>query len=515
MSGKRGRPRTLQAVPDRDEGVKWPKTVKWTVDLQPTSYVFDRIVNAVRPADKFFNLQGRLVYIKSTGVEVVGTHNLNGLLSPFVEIETFVLQRGGAVSKGYRLLPLTHSNAFLESPAVLSAFPPLNHFTRSPVFDRDWKLVSDAGYDAASGIYYDGPVIEPRPTMELLDQTLADFCWKSAADRVNFIGGLVTGVTSNHWPGSHAAVMYNANQSGAGKSTLARFMGFLLHGGCHSVSYTTNDEEFEKQLATRVSAGDRVILIDNAKHTGRVREVSSAVLERSITEPVLSYRRLGSNTLIRRPNDVIFGITMNNAKLSVDLTRRCMPINLEVQGNVRGRRFAHEDIDAFVLEHRWELLAEVVGLVKRWVEAGRPYPERPARHSVGQRWAATIDAILRHQDVRGFLDNMTEAERTFDADYDGLLELCTEGYTNGPMTAAKWVDYAIERGLLRDRLLDEVGFAKGARANATTLGLLFNRFLDTSFEIEAGTFVLACTRPQGAHGSPLYNFDRKSELSHD
>jgi hypothetical protein len=487
------------------------KTIRWITDFHPINHLFDCIVQAVLTAKRFFNRLGHLVYVTDGGVETLSSQNFSGLLSSLVEIEALHQQKGGAlVSGGYCLLPARHATAFLTSPTVIDQFPLLTHYAHSPLFDRDWNLISTPGYDARSGIYYCGTWVQPATNTTVLDRVLADFCWKSPVDRVNYLGLLITGVTILHSPGTHPAAMFNANQTGAGKSTLARCMGWLLHGGCHSVSYTSDDAEFEKQIATRVSAGDRVILIDNAKHSQRVREVSSAVLERSITDPVLNYRRLGSNTPIRRPNDVIFGITMNDAKLSVDLTRRCMPINLEAHGNVRARRFAHDDIDAFVRDHRWEMLGELLGLVVRWLDAGRPEPDQPARHSIGQRWATTTDAILRHAGLVGFLDNMSEAERAFDADYDALTELCA-GSTKGPMPAAGWVGIANQNGLFRDRLCDDAGYPKTERAAATLLGVLLNRFVGTTFEIEAGTFVLTSSRPPGGHGSVAYTFVRQPE----
>ena len=64
-------------------------------------------------------------------------------------------------------------------------------------------------------------------------------------------------------------------------------------------------------LATRVLYCDRVLFIDNVRVRG---EMASPVLERCVTDPVLSFRRLGGNQEISRDNDVLLVLTMNDAQ---------------------------------------------------------------------------------------------------------------------------------------------------------------------------------------------------------
>lgn len=187
------------------------------------------------------------------------------------------------------------------------------------MFDSSWGCIATSGYHPKSAIYYDGPeVTSARGTPEL-NSVLSGFCWKQPIDMVNFIGMLLTGLTIGHWPGKHPIAVFNADRAGAGKTLLANLLGIILDGASFSITYTSNDEEFEKQLATGVEAGGRDIVIDNVKsgrrYWEREREISSPVLERSVTADILNFRRLGFNAAIRRPNDVIFCLTINNALL--------------------------------------------------------------------------------------------------------------------------------------------------------------------------------------------------------
>jgi len=482
------------------------------VNIDGVNTLFDRIAHAVLPWQRFFNRLGQLVFVHpEKDVTLVGPSNLNGLLSSRVEIRCFAKQNGKVQPKGHRLLRQDYVGAFVQSPRVLSRFPRLAHYSHSPLFDCNWKLIARPGYHTASGIYYAGPHIQCTRGTRLLDRLLSEFCWKSPIDRVNYIGMLVTGVTILHWLGKHPIAIFNANQPRLGKTLLARILGFILHGACVTVSYNANDEEFEKHLATRVEGGDRVIVIDNAKRTARVPEINSPVLERSITDTVLNFRRLGSNTAIRRPNDVIFCLTMNDAKLSADLRQRSVPINLEFIGNVRKREFSIPDMEAWVMPNRLELLGEVVGMVDRWVRAGYPMPSSPARHSVSLAWAASTDAILELAGLSGFMQNLESAEQAFDSNYEAMLDVCEAFHSAARTTASEWADRLNEANILTDLLLDTVGFAKAAHAQATIVGSMFSKFVGTTFEVEAGGYRLAATSKGKSHLSTEYWFERVDE----
>ena len=334
--------------------------ITYIVNRDCINELFDQIAAALLPCGQFYEQLGQLVHVSgANGMALVDSHNFNALMSAQLEIRHVVkTAKDGQKMKGFRLLNATHIAAFIKSPRVIAQFPTLSHLTRSPLFDGSWKLIATPGYDCASGIYYAGPPILPATGTVMLDRMLSEFCWRTPVDRVNYVGVLVTVVTILLWIGRHPLSVYNANQPGLGKTLLARLIGLIFDGSCSTVTYNPNDEEFEKQLATCVERGDRTIVVDNAKQgraTGRsssVQEIDSPVLERSLTDPVLNYRRLGSNTAIRRPNDVIFSLTMNRAKLSADLRRRSIPINLEFLGPVRDREFSIAQLEDFVLAHR-------------------------------------------------------------------------------------------------------------------------------------------------------------------
>jgi len=346
-------------------------------------------------------------------------------------------------AKEYGVMPPRLVAAFIHSAErIRMSLSALEFYTRMPFVDLDFNVVARPGYDENSKTYYDGPPIAIADGTELLDKVLATFLWKTSVDRVNFLGLLLTAMSGLHWPGRHPLTVINGNRPGVGKSLLAKLLSLLVDGTSpKSISYNPNDEEFEKQIATRVKAGDNVILIDNAKRTSKVRAVNSSVLERSVTDNLVNYRKLGSNSAITRTNTMLFCLTMNCTTLSADLARRALPINLACDGDVRRHNFDIPDLLGFVSEHRETLLSELAGMFDRWVRADRPMPRETATHSVSQLWAATIDAILQHSGYHGFLTNLDET--TFNPEFELMTEICS-AHPGVEKTPAEWAAVLVE-----------------------------------------------------------------------
>ncbi len=461
--------------------------------------LFDKLVQAVLPANRLFAYGEGSCFVQSgVGPVTVTERNLSGLLSSLVELRVMQATDEGQRMLRYDLVPRDVARAMVHSPSVRGQLPVLTRYTRSPVFTQDWRLLAKPGFDDVSGIYYDGPTVTPASGTSVLDGLLDGFAWKSPGDRVNFVGALLTALTMPHWGHGHPFVAVNGNKPGVGKSTLARFLGVVAEGRTPStVSWTKDDTEFEKQLATRVELGDRVLVIDNAKTTGTL---SSAVLERCITDTRLSFRRLGSNTAITRAeNDLLFVLTMNLTSLGADLRRRALPMNLHIDGDVRSHAFGCEDVIAAVVRQRHQVVAELAGMVVRWVEAGKPMGT--ARHSTGHAWAATVDGILGVSGYEGFLVNFAACEHAFDPKYAMLAEMAREFIGEPPRTASGWTSKV--EPWLAERFVGRGGVPKSDRARATIVGRLFGEYLGVDLGEGAK---LHRDYPDGETHSPVYDF---------
>jgi hypothetical protein len=150
---------------------------------------------------------------------------------------------------------------------------------------------------------------------------LQNFCFKSDADMVNAVGTLLTGLLVALFVRSGKAVnLLDGNQPGIGKTLLARVAGIVLDGEDPDlIRFTTDDDELSKCIcATLRAKPNSIVLIDNAKLRAG-GEINSAVLEANSTAPQISLRILGHSVNYRRPNDLLWFITMNGTKASSDL----------------------------------------------------------------------------------------------------------------------------------------------------------------------------------------------------
>jgi hypothetical protein len=493
--------REAKARPAPESGLP---VVEFVTDGDTIAEFFGAILDQIQPLLRFFRHGKDVVYVqRGVGPLRLDDKNLPGILSSYVELAFMSAGGGTPEFEKYDVLPQPLARAWLASPKVKTRLPVLNAYVRSPVFDKEWNFIASFGYHAACGIFYDGPTVSPRPGVAALRAAIDDFKWQGEVDRVNFVGALLTGLTMPHWPYGHPFLAINGNKPGVGKGTLANVLALVTDGELpSSITLTANDEEFEKQIATRIEAGDRVIVIDNAKSVGAI---ASASLERTITAPRINFRRLGSNSSISRPeNDVMFALTMNITNLGADLRRRALPVNLFVTGNVRTLVYANDDLMRQVAGSRLDILAELAGMVRAWLDADRPLPVSPARHSTDQRWAATIDGILQHAGLEGFLSNMAESEHAFNENYYTMMEVCVAHHCDGLHTAGEWAD-VLFAGPLAERAKDRRGNPRSKRSKETLVGMLFAEFAGDTLETDAGSFVVHEETPRKGHPS-IYGF---------
>ena len=167
-------------------------------------------------------------------------------------------------------------------------------------------------------------------------------------------------------------------------------------------------------------------------------------------------------------------------------------------------RYRIDDLMSLIIKRRNELVAELAGMVLRWVQAGRPLPPDPARHSTSQAWAATIDAILHHSGFTGFLTNFEASEHAFDPRYQLMLDIVREHHAARATAAAEWVP-RLER-LLEDRFKGRRGNPRSDRARATIVGSLFRDYLDARFAVDGRTFEIVREYPDGVGHSPTWGF---------
>ncbi len=426
----------------------------------------------------FYRRAGQLVELTPGTVRPVLTPaHLAGALNAHAECRVAT-----ARADQYRPLPRAYAETWLNNPAATGPLPEITLYTRNPVFAPDDRLLPP-GHDPATGIYYDGPAVAPVAGTLHLDALLADFCFRSPADRANYLGLLVTAVLMPRFVGSKPLALFHGNQPGLGKTVLAQVLAILRDGRpTRTLSYNPNDEEFEKALGAKVKAGLTTIVVDNAKADGRRGGggIDSACLERCVTDEVLSFRLLGASEEIRAENSHLFCVTANAPVVSRDLLTRSLVVRLHHDGDPARRAFACDDPEGYALEHRHELLGELVGMVAAWLAAGKPLDAAAKSRFNKRGWGPTVGGVLLANGVVGFLADAAAVGDELDperAEFARLVAALAEE------VGRDWT--AAEVLALADRRTIVVADGEGP-SRAVRFGVAAARFLGEPFDLGGG-----------------------------
>jgi hypothetical protein len=466
-------------APDADgnDGGGERPTIQVDPQTTPVYITMSRITDQLLAAGNSFSRVDQLVVINGETISsILSSPELAGLLNHYVEFY-FIDDESGE----YKPLPPIYANTWLNHPGERARLLVIKLFCRNPVYADDWRLVAP-GYDAPSGIYYAGPLVQRRDGTEHLDRLLQDFCFKSVADRTNYLGMLLTTLLVPRFIGSKPAVLFNGNQPELGKSILAQIIAILRDAKpVETASYNPNDEEFEKRLGSIVRRGATTIIIDNAKGRARNPRIESACLERSITDPILSYRLLGYSQDIRAENSHIFCITANSPDVSRDLVTRSVVVNLHHEGNPERRSFSIADPEGYAQEHRLELLGELIGMIERWKAVGQPLANVDSRFNK-RGWGKIVGGILSTGGEPDFLTNAEEAATQLDdtrREFADLVAILAD-HPQGIWTAAELTELCANHEVL------QLERGEGSsRSQATRMGVIAGRYVGERFELNA------------------------------
>ena len=497
---------------DEDEIIDLGRLKVLQLRRQMPLTVRTRLLADVLAATRRFFLRGSEIWFADLddAFPIKDVDQFGGALDGFVEFTQRV--KADKASEETELVfqtpPYGLFRRLLHAPAKRGRLPRLAHYSRIPIFDHDFQLIPP-GYHEPTGFFYAGPVIQPAIGTPYLDLICEDFAWRDKkADLPNFLGILLTAVLMQRFIGKHPAIVINGNQPCLGKTLLASLIAILVDGHPpYPITYTSDGAEFEKQLATRVKLGDNMILIDNVDAT----VIESSVLDRSVTGAVLNFRLLGANDSINMSNSVLFAMSVNDGVLSRDLVSRCVPIHLYWEGPADRRVFKRSNLEGFVLENRWAILEELVGMVTRWVEAGRPMVEtRPTRFG---DWSPIIGSILVFNGVDGFLANWDEAELMMADDTVEMVNLVLAACKMS--RHGQWLEAREVVDLARAHDLFPTIVSRGPRGASVAMGRHLGAFKDRPLPIDENVTAVLRIETDNYTNKKRYRFDVDGEMPPD
>jgi hypothetical protein len=170
------------------------------------------------------------------------------------------------------------------------------------------------------------------------------------------------------------------------------------------MSALETDEEWRKQITAVLKDGPQVVIIDNVE-----KPLWAPSLSKALTLDVWDDRELSMSRELHLPQRAVWFATGNNLKLRGDLPRRCYWIRMDAKMSHPWtrppERFTHPHLLTWATDHRGELLAALLTLVRGWHAAGRPRVQVSILGGF-ESWAETLGSLLAYLQVPGFLGNL-------------------------------------------------------------------------------------------------------------
>ena len=317
-----------------------------------------------------------------------------------------------------------------------SDFPELTGVIDIPMLRSDGTLLDSDGYDAETGKYLaippslNIPPISDVPSDDeiqrakyLLGEALEEFPFVDEASHANAMAFVLSMVLLPSIPGLLPMALITAPKAGTGKSFLVSLASTIATGGNASASAppkSGNDEEFRKFVTAALLEDCHLLFLDNVE--GRF---SSTALNRALTGPSWTDRRLGETKVLNLPQHVVWAMTGNNIELAGDLPRRCYLIEMDPKvAQPSEREFKRPDLLAWVADNRGDLLWACFTLARNWILKGKnPPPGKPFGSFNG--WQFFIGGILHEAGVPGFLENRDTIFEDADPDQADWINLLT------------------------------------------------------------------------------------------
>jgi hypothetical protein len=262
------------------------------------------------------------------------------------------------------------------------------------------------------------------------------FHWNSPVDLINYLGlALMVPLMPLLVQDGHPGGMFWANKPGVGKSLAAQGLAILKDGlQASPTSVEGGSKEIENQIASELNDGRTVVYLDNLKGS-----LDLPVIEANVTAKDVGFRIFHHQKKLRRPNDILWLCTTNDANPSDDMLSRCVHVRLHYEGVPDSHPFAttEHELTGFLQNQRSGILAELAGMVVRWLDAGRPMAPAPSRFAV---FGQVIGSVLAANGLRGFLTNTAVEVREHSSKHQQLIAVAgriLDGMERGLVLAAE------------------------------------------------------------------------------
>jgi hypothetical protein len=299
-------------------------------------------------------------------------------------LEEFATFRSSSGRRHRESLTPEDAGIILETDIFLECLNPLVsiHLMRLPVrrSSKKWDVeFLEPGYDSRSQIYTLETITYPmtwtvNESIQYLDRHGKDYPWTWPNDISRplnenrswsvQIAVMIGCYCRAFFPPGTAKPMLTivGNQPGTGKSTLVAMALIPVFGHASAGKMPRNDDEMNKELETIARTQSPYLFLDDIGES-----IHSVALNRFITASSHAGREMGGNDkLFRVPQLTQVFCTGNDIKLSADLMRRTLAMELHLATEIRGRKYDRAITPAYLSkpETRQSMLAALCGVVR-------------------------------------------------------------------------------------------------------------------------------------------------------
>ena len=330
-------------------------------------------------------------------------------------------------------------------------FPALTSITESPVLRMDGSILTQPGYDDATGLYYapakglsvpdipDNPTeLELQNAINLVTEILCDFPFDSDASMANAYGAMIAPVLRPAIHGPAPLPIIDKPQAGTGASLITDVFSIISTGHMAAMmGMPSTEEEWEKKLSSHLLAGRSFCAIDNIRG-----KLYSDTLSRYLTSTKVSIRELGKSSDIRLENNMTIVANGNNVSLGGDMPRRCYQIRLDAMVArpwMRELNFKHPVLREWVSSERGNIIAAILTIAKAWFSAGKPLKSGASILGGFEDYCRIIGGVLQFMGIDGFMTNLISMYEKMDTDtpqWENFMESWLEVFHEKPTTVA-------------------------------------------------------------------------------
>lgn len=272
--------------------------------------------------------------------------------------------------------PLRVATSYL-SRAGQWRVPELRGFIEAPLVLPHGEIVMCGGYDATTRLYLtdDWPeamgrsnLQDAQAALKRLLEPFQEFPFVGREDKAVLVAGILTALQRRILP-SAPLFAFTAPAARTGKSLLAESIAIIATGReAPAMAVAAEHDEIRKAVLACLREGHLIVNLDNIEEP-----LTSPDLCRAITQPVYSDRVLGESRVLRLPTNVLWTATGNNLTVRGDLAVRTLLCRLDSRvERPESRKFGIADLKNWLIEHRRELVAAAIKILRAYELARRP-----------------------------------------------------------------------------------------------------------------------------------------------